>query len=194
MRSRKRNFKPTILKSRLIASSWRLELFEDELRFRGRPPFHYVRTNLPDSAVVFAKEEGEKIPLIRQYRPGARRFFWEFPAGFLERGETPIDCIKREFREEVGRELLKAKVVGSFYLQPSRSNQLVHVFTGKVGKNDPLDTDSNENLECEFFTKRKVWELLSERPSAIHILAFLMMELGARDFAKMRLSRELDMT
>ena len=89
---------------------------------------------------------------------------------------------------------MKAKVVGSFYLQPSRSNQLVHVFTGKVGKYDPLDPDSNENLECEFFTKSKVWELLSKKPSAMHILAFLMMELGAGDFAKRHLSRGLDMT
>lgn len=190
MRPRKRNFRPTILRTRLIASSWRLQLFEDDLLFRGRPAFRYVRVNIPDSAIVFAEGDGGKVALVRQYRPGAKRFFWEFPAGFLERGEAPIDCIKREFREEVGRELLKAKLLGSFYLQPSRSNQVVHVFSGKAGRYNPLNLDGNENLECEFFTKNKVWKLLSKNPSAIHYLAFLMMGSGAGALAERHLSRD----
>ncbi len=173
---RRKPLRPRTLASKSLAYSWRLELVEDELKFPGKPPFHYVRVRLPESAIVLAAREDGKIPLVRQYRHGAGGFFWELPAGYVEEGESALGAMKREFKEEVGHELLGAKEIGAFYLQPSRSNQLVHVFNGKVGKPNPIDPDSTESVESRFFPSDEAWKMLLKKPSAMHVLAFLLIE------------------
>lgn len=117
---------------------------------------------------------------MQQYRHGAEGLFWELPAGYIEEGESALSCVNREFREEVGYDLNGAKEVGAFYIQPSKSNQLVHVFTGNVGKYNPMDPDNTESIDSKFFSQDEVWKILSKKPSAMHILTFLLLESRKR--------------
>ena len=106
------------------------------------------------------------MPLVKQYRHGAREFFWELPAGYVEDGESPAACVKREFREEVGYELRRPRKLSSVFLQPSRSNQVVHIFEGLVGRRMPAEPDSVEDIHTEFFTRA---EALSGRARYTHL-------------------------
>ena len=45
-----------------------------------------------------------KIVLIRQFRPAIGDWIWEIPAGTLEPGESPDECMAREVVEEIGWE------------------------------------------------------------------------------------------
>jgi ADP-ribose pyrophosphatase len=45
-----------------------------------------------------------QIMLMRQYRYAAERYLYEIPAGRLDPGEAPIECARRELREETGCE------------------------------------------------------------------------------------------
>ena len=174
--NRRKRLLPKILASKSLARSWRLELVEDELKYAEKPSFPYVRVKLPESAIVLATRKDGKIPLVRQYRHGAGGLFWELPAGYIEEGESALGCMKREFKEEVGHELQGAKEIGVFYLQPSRSNQLVHVFIGQVGKYNPVAPDSTESIESRFYSRDEVWKLFLKKSSAMHVLAFLLAE------------------
>jgi ADP-ribose pyrophosphatase len=110
-----------VLASKLLARSWRVEFFEDTVQFGDEEPIAFARLSLPDFALTVAiREEDGKIPLVRQYRHGARSEFWELPAGFIERGETPQACIKREFSEEVGFKLTNPKLIKCVYTSPAR--------------------------------------------------------------------------
>jgi 8-oxo-dGTP diphosphatase len=54
--------------------------------------------------VAAVLRDGGKILLARK-KPGSRfGGLWEFPGGKLAEGETPVDGLKRELREELGIE------------------------------------------------------------------------------------------
>jgi 8-oxo-dGTP pyrophosphatase MutT (NUDIX family) len=46
--------------------------------------------------------EYDKLLLIRQWRPSVENYVIEFPAGMVDKGETPAQAIAREVEEETG--------------------------------------------------------------------------------------------
>ena len=167
--------KPRLVASRLLARSWRVAFFEDTLQYNDGKVVPYARLSVPDFAVTVAiRAKDRKIPLVKQYRPGARREFWELPAGFIERGEAPVACIRREFSEEVGFRLINPRLITRLYPSPARSSQCAYVFLGEIGKATQRQPDSTETLITDFFSKKQAFRLLSERISSTHLLAFLL--------------------
>ena len=67
--------------------------------------------------VTSAISEREGKYLIAR-RKGKRHLAgkWEFPGGTVEEGETPKECLRRELKEELGREF----VVGGFLMNQFR--------------------------------------------------------------------------
>jgi A/G-specific adenine glycosylase len=48
----------------------------------------------------------EQILIDRRRMNGTLGGLWEFPGGKIEAGETVVDCIQREIREELGIEII----------------------------------------------------------------------------------------
>ena len=139
---------------------------------------------LPNFALVAAVRESDtKVPLVKQYRHGAKRDFWELPAGLLERDEKPEECVKREFREEVGYELVNPELLTSVFTSPARTAQIAHIFSGTVGKRSRKRLDANEALTTKFVTKASALKLLSRNISATHLLAYLIAQKQQPDSA-----------
>ncbi len=46
-------------------------------------------------------EQGGKILITQRTREGSQPLKWEFPGGKIEEGETPVECLKRELKEEL---------------------------------------------------------------------------------------------
>ncbi len=53
-------------------------------------------------AAVFALTPENKVILVEQFRPGPQKILLELPGGVVNKDETPIEAIKREFLEESG--------------------------------------------------------------------------------------------
>jgi ADP-ribose pyrophosphatase len=110
-------------------------------------------------SIVPVDENGE-LYFVRQYRQAAQRELLELPAGTLEEGEPPAEAAAREIREEIGMAAKNIKEIGSFYLAPGYSTELMHVFLATGLTHDPLDPDTDEYLSVEKMSVAKAFELV----------------------------------
>lgn len=177
-RSSESSITPNILSSKLLASSWRLRVYEDTLVYpKEKEAFVRARIELPHFVVaVGIRRNDGKMPLVRQYRHGARSTFWEFPAGYLEKGESAISCAKREFKEETGFDLVNPKKLGSAMLQPSRTNQRAHFVLGNLGQYNKPKRDIDEKLNVKLFSQESAMRAISKRASMAHLFALQLLK------------------
>jgi 8-oxo-dGTP pyrophosphatase MutT (NUDIX family) len=68
--------------------------------------------------VTSADAADPAVLLIRQYRYAADGMLWEIPAGVLEPGEDPLDCARRELREETGAEADQIEHLTTIFTTP----------------------------------------------------------------------------
>jgi ADP-ribose pyrophosphatase YjhB (NUDIX family) len=66
------------------------------------------RNPAPAAGVILTRD-GAVLMVKRRYEPGAGA--WCLPAGFMEYGETPEQCARRELHEETG---LRVRLTGLF--------------------------------------------------------------------------------
>jgi ADP-ribose pyrophosphatase len=168
----------------------KFELIHAETVYTGRA-FHVRRDNLrtPDgrtvkydiiehigSVILVPVDDFGQMYFVRQYRHAAGLDLLELPAGTLEIGEPPIEAAHREIREETGMAAGSLREIGSFYLAPGYSTELMHVFLATGLRHDPLEADADEFLSVE---KIPVTEALrmarsGELPDAKSLAALLL--------------------
>lgn len=82
----------------------------------------------PGAVAIIALTPEKKLVLVRQYRKPLDMVIYEIPAGKLEHGEKPFDCVQRELEEETGYKSDSIKHVQSFYTSPGFADEIVHVY------------------------------------------------------------------
>jgi putative restriction endonuclease len=89
-------------------------------------------------------EHNGKI-LIARRRPGLNfAGYWEFPGGKLEDGESPQDCLMREFTEELSIKIEVGDYVGQSWLKKSGKNIHLVAFRCKFVRGDVALTVHDE--------------------------------------------------
>ena len=66
----------------------------------------HARFTVTAGALIF-NDQGQVLLLKHRFRAGSG---WGLPGGFLEKGEQPLDALKRELREEIGMEVESAEI------------------------------------------------------------------------------------
>jgi ADP-ribose pyrophosphatase YjhB (NUDIX family) len=66
--------------------------------------------SVPTASAVVDDGEGRVLLSRRARDPFAG--MWDIPGGFLEEGEPPLDCVRRELREEAGIGLVDERLLG----------------------------------------------------------------------------------
>ena len=100
------------------------------------------------AAVVPIDEDG-KVYLVRQYRHAVGEWLLEVPAGKLEPGESPEECIGREIEEETGMKAGRLVPLGPIWTTPGFTDEKIWLFvaTGLTPGRQTLEDD--EPLEVE---------------------------------------------
>ena len=87
--------------------------------------YHVLDQN--DFCLIVPITATREVPLVRQYKHGARDVVLQFPAGLVDEGETPQAAAARELLEETGY-AGRAMAAGSLLASPGRNRNLGHVF------------------------------------------------------------------
>ena len=90
------------LSSKQLFSGRLLEVYIDKVLLPNGKTSTREWIDHPGAACIIPVFPNGKLGLIRQYRYAAKNEFIEFPAGKLDKGESPESCAKRELEEEIG--------------------------------------------------------------------------------------------
>jgi 8-oxo-dGTP pyrophosphatase MutT (NUDIX family) len=87
----------------------------------------------PDLTVAAVAEEGGRFLFVQER--AARRVVLNQPAGHLEPGESLVEAVVREAREETGRAFIPQSVTGLYLWQGPAGRTVLRVaFAGRVGE------------------------------------------------------------
>ena len=85
----------------------------------------------PGGAAVVAIDAGQRVCLLRQFRPAGGGWVWELPAGRLEPGEPPENTARRELREEAGCDAARWESLGSILSSPGVFDETIHLYLAR---------------------------------------------------------------
>lgn len=144
--------RPLLVASRDIYRGRVLALRIDTLDLGGGNEAHREVVEHADGATILPLDGQGRILLVRQHRQPPERDLLELPAGSLEGHESPEACAERELREETGMRPGRLERLGGFYLAPGYATEYQHVFLATDLRNDPLDSDDDEDIEVRAVT------------------------------------------
>jgi len=111
-------------------------------------------------AVVVLDAENNAV-LVRQFRKAIDKIMLEIPAGGIEDGEQPIDCVRRELQEEIG--LLPGKIdkLGGFYAAPGYCTEYLHLYLAKQLEPSRLEAEDTDNIEVDKVPLKQIPDLIA---------------------------------
>jgi ADP-ribose pyrophosphatase len=137
--------------------------------------FDFVTENLKlpngrDTVMAFIRHPGSiaVVPLLDdntvvmevQYRHPVGEYLLEIPAGTLEPGESPLNCAKRELKEETGYHAQELIELGKIHMIPAYSNEEIHVFIARGLTPAEQDLDPDEIIEVVTYPLAKAVQMI----------------------------------
>lgn len=144
--------------------------------YRGRI-FNFVTEALTlpngrDTEMAFIRHPGSTavVPLLDdltvvmelQYRHPAGEYLLEIPAGTLTSGESPLDCARRELKEETGFEAEEWVKLGKIHIIPAYSDEVIHVYIARGLTLSRQDLDDDEIIEVVNYPFKQALRLVDE--------------------------------
>lgn len=112
-------------------------------------------------AVVPITQDGHVV-LVRQYRYPVGTAILEVPAGKLDKGEHPDDCVRRELEEETGYVAKRIRKLSSIYTTPGFTDEVIHLYLADdltLAKQRP---DEDEFLDVEVYSKEQIKVMIED--------------------------------
>lgn len=108
----------------------------------------------PGAVGVVAVDGDGFVSLVRQYRPVVDAEILEIPAGVRDQpDEEPLQCARRELREEVGLAAATWAPLARFHVAPGFSDEVFHLFLAQDLTTVPRDV---QGVEEEAMTIERV--------------------------------------
>ena len=110
----------------------------------------------PNVTVAALVERQNRFLMVEELRDGRRVL--NQPAGHLEKGETLLEAVRREVREETGRDFSPQALVGVYVCPKPRSSitYLRFCFHGTVSERDPESSLDEGILDALWLTREQI--------------------------------------
>lgn len=117
-----------------------------------------------DVAQIIPVASDGKLLLVQQYKHGLGDIIEEFPGGFIDNGETPLQAVQRELSEEAGFFSKNIEKLGTFIHHPTKESGKLHLFVAynikKLSKS--LDQDITEDITVVYRTPEELLEKIKD--------------------------------
>jgi ADP-ribose pyrophosphatase len=87
------------------------------------------------------------VVMVRQYRKAVEKSLLELPAGGIENGEAPENCVKRELQEEIGFLPQHVERLGGFFAAPGYTTEYMHLFLATDLVKSQLQAEDTDEIE-----------------------------------------------
>jgi ADP-ribose pyrophosphatase len=148
------------LSSRMVYEGRAVKLRVDTVRMPGGRQTTREIVEHSDCVAIIALDDEDNILLVEQFRKSVEKELLEIPAGGIEPGETPEDCVRREMREETGFLPRRLERLGGFYSAPGYCTEYLYLYLATDLVPSPLQAEDSESI-------RLVRVPLSEIPGLI---------------------------
>lgn len=137
----------------------------------------------PGGAAALPILSDGRLLLIRQFRPAARDYIYEIPAGRLEVGEDAAGCVERELEEEVGYRPQQLESLGYVYSSVGFCNEKIYLFIATELVQTQTAHEPDEFIELLVVTLAEALEMISAGTitDAKTQIALLRYAIQARD-------------
>ena len=174
------------LSSQLIFDGRAVRLRVDRVRMpSGRETTREIVEH-GDCVAIIALDAEDNVLLVEQYRTPVAKKLLEIPAGGIEPGENPEDCVRREMREETGFLPQKLERLSGFYSSPGYSTEYLHLYLATELISRPLQAEDSESIKLVRVRLGEVPALITSGAICdAKSIAGLLSFLGYRESAKL---------
>jgi len=113
-----------------------------------------------DCIAVVVVDDADNILMVKQFRRPANKMLLEIPAGGVEAGEDPEDCVRRELQEETGYLPGKLQKLGGFYAAPGYCTEYLHLFLATHLTESRLTAEDTDEIEVLRFTVPEILAMI----------------------------------
>ena len=96
--------------------------------------------------------QNNEIIFVRQFRSGIREITIELPAGKLEKGEDPLECGKRELKEETGFDAKSFTKLTQTATSPAILEEIIHIYLAQGLTSGETNPDDDEFVETVVYS------------------------------------------
>jgi len=135
----------------------------------------------PVVAMLVTGSDG-RLLMVRQYRKPVEQTLLEIPAGGIEPGESELEAVKREMREETGYEPRRVERLLTIYPTPGVSDEVMHLYRAWDLQGDGRPTEASDQLEVEWLETGAAISMArrGEIVDAKSVVAILMLESASK--------------
>jgi ADP-ribose pyrophosphatase len=135
----------------------------DEVLLQNNQMGQRMRIDHPEASAIIPFLSDEEILMVRQYRYALGRETLEIPAGKLDPGESPEQCVRRELLEETGYEAGTVEWVYTYAPALGYSNELIHIYSGHQLRKADTVLDGREIASVEKVPLENLKSMIKER-------------------------------
>src|SRR5574338_1050476 len=169
--------KPRALARKLIYGSRWVNLYVDRVEFPNGniiEDHHLVDFEL-HAVMALACDEAGRYLMVQVCRYPTGLTQWEFPAGRLEPGESPIQGARRELLEETGCRSTNHQLIYTYHPMQGITNQVYNIVRCRALPAEQA-YDTVEIDAVAWFTEAQIWQMIhtGEMKDGYSLAAFLL--------------------